>query len=138
MIQQNVMAISSQLIGISKELFEKVNGFDFDFKDGYCDVDFCLKINDMDKLEEDELKYASNDWTHIDFVIYNKMDKKMVLAIEVDGYYFHKQGTKQSERDKLKNKILSKYEIPLIRLSTIGSGEEKILEDKMKEIFGRV
>ena len=95
-------------------------------------------LNDMDKLEEDELKYASNDWTHIDFVIYNKMDKKMVLAIEVDGYYFHKQGTKQSERDKLKNKILSKYEIPLIRLSTIGSGEEKILEDKMKEIFGRV
>jgi len=50
MIQQNVMAISSQLIGVSKELFEKVNGFDFDFKNGYSDVDFCLKINDMDKL----------------------------------------------------------------------------------------
>lgn len=50
MIQQNVMAISSQLIGVSKKLFEKVNGFDFDYKDGYSDVDFCLKINDMDKL----------------------------------------------------------------------------------------
>lgn len=50
MIQQNVMAISSQLIGVSRKIFEKVNGFDFDYKDGYCDVDFCLKINDIDKL----------------------------------------------------------------------------------------
>ena len=56
------------------------------------------------------------------------MDKKMVMAIEVDGYYYHKKGTKQSERDKLKNNILSKYKIPLVRLKTIGSGEEKILE----------
>ena len=50
MIQQNVMAISSQLIGVSKKIFEKVNGFDFNYKDGYCNVDFCLKINDIDKL----------------------------------------------------------------------------------------
>ena len=88
-----------------------------------------------DLLNEEEKLYANNDWTHIDFVIFNKMDKKMVLAIEVDGYYYHKEGTKQQERDKLKDRILEKYEVPLIRLSTAGSGEKKILEEKIREIF---
>ena len=88
-----------------------------------------------DLLNEEEKLYANNDWTHIDFVIFNKMDKKMVLAIEVDGYYYHKEGTKQQERDKVKDRILEKYEVPLIRLSTAGSGEKKVLEEKIREIF---
>ena len=88
-----------------------------------------------DLLNEEEKSYANNDWTHIDFVIFNKMDKKMVLAIEVDGYYYHKEGTKQQERDKLKDNILKKYEVPLIRFSTTGSEEKKVLEEKIKEIF---
>lgn len=88
-----------------------------------------------DLLNEEERSYANNDWTHIDFVIFNKMDKKMVLAIEVDGYYYHKEGTKQQERDKLKDRILEKYEVPLIRFSTTGSEEKKILEEKIREIF---
>ena len=88
-----------------------------------------------DLLNEEEKSYANNDLTHIDFVIFNKMDKKMVLAIEVDGYYYHKKGTKQQERDKLKDRILKKYEVPLIRFSTLGSGEKKILEEKIREIF---
>ena len=88
-------------------------------------------LKDLKLLNEEEKKYASNDWTHIDFVIYNKMDKKMVMAIEVDGYHFHKKGTRQNERDKLKDSILQKYNVPLIRLKTTGSGEEKILEDRV-------
>ena len=88
-----------------------------------------------DLLNEEEKSYANNVWTHIDFVIFNKMDKKMVLAIEVDGYYYHKEGTKQQERDKLKDRILEKYEVPLIRFSTTGSEEKKILEEKIREIF---
>lgn len=35
---------------------------------------------------------------HIDFAIFNKMDKKLIIAVEVDGYYFHKEGTKHQER----------------------------------------
>ena len=92
-------------------------------------------LKDLNSLNEEEKKYVSNDWTHIDFVIYNMMDKKMVIAIEVDGYYFHKKGTRQNERDKLKDQILQKYDIPLIRLKTTGSGEEKILENSIREIF---
>lgn len=88
-----------------------------------------------DLLNDEEKLYANNDWTHIDFVIFNKMDKKMVLGIEVDGYYYHKEGTKQQEKDKLKDRILEKYGVPLIRFSTTGSGEKKVLEDKIREIF---
>ena len=92
-------------------------------------------LANVDLLDEEEKQFSNNEWTHIDFVIFNKMNKKLVLAIEVDGYYYHKEGTKQEERDKLKNKILDKYEVPLIRLNTTGSGEKKILEDKIREIF---
>ena len=47
------------------------------------------------------------------------------MAIEVDGYDNYKRGTKQYERDQLKNNILDKYNIPWIRLKTNGSGEEE-------------
>lgn len=88
-----------------------------------------------DLLNEEEKLYSNNEWTHIDFVIFNKMDKKIFLAIEVDGYYYHKDGTKQQKRDKLKDRILKKYEIPLIRFSTVGSGEKEKIEEKIREIF---
>lgn len=87
-------------------------------------------------LNEEEKKFVNNKWTHIDFAIFNKMDKKLVIAVEVDGYYFHREGTKQQERDNIKGKILDKYEIPLVRLNTTGSAEKEILEKKIKEIFG--
>jgi len=52
-----------------------------------------------------------------------------VLAIEVDGFHFHKQGTKQYERDRMKDHILKLYNIRLLRFPTNGSGEiEKIAQ----------
>lgn len=92
-------------------------------------------LENKNLLNKNELKYASHEWTHIDFVIYNKMDKKPSLAIEVDGYTFHKKSTAQSQRDELKNEILKKYNIPLIRLSTIGSDEKNIIKSKLDELY---
>lgn len=92
-------------------------------------------LENKNLLNKDELKYAIHEWTHIDFVIYNKMDKKPSLAIEVDGYTFHKKSTAQSQRDELKNEILKKYNIPLIRLSTIGSDEKNIIKSKLDELY---
>lgn len=92
-------------------------------------------LENKNLLNKDELKYAGHEWTHIDFVIYNKMDKKPSLAIEVDGYAFHKKSTAQSQRDELKNEILKKYNIPLIRLSTIGSDEKNIIKSKLDELY---
>ena len=85
-----------------------------------------------------EINDAREDWshhnTHIDFLIYNKISKIPLLAVEVDGYKYHKKDNKQKERDILKNNILSKYNIPLIRLTTNGSREESVIRSKLDEI----
>ena len=65
----------------------------------------------------------------------NRVSKQPVLAIETDGYAFHKSGTSQSERDIKKNHILELYGIPLVRLSTIGSNEKKVIGDKLSEVL---
>lgn len=86
-------------------------------------------------LEEHERKYAMNPATHIDFLIYNRISKKPVLAIEVDGYAFHKEGTDQRSRDALKDHILELYEIPLLRFWTNGSGEKEKMMEKLDEMM---
>lgn len=75
-------------------------------------------------LTEREKEYTHRSWTLVDFVLYNKTTKLPALAIEVDGMAFHKEGSEQSKRDALKNSILGKANIPLLRLSTDGSNEK--------------
>lgn len=82
-----------------------------------------LLIRDYEKLTEEARRYATHPNSHVDFLIYNCITKMPVLAIEVDGFYYHKEGTRQAERDRMKDEILAKYEIPLLRLPTNGSGE---------------
>lgn len=91
-------------------------------------------IRDFDRLTQEEQKYARHYKTHLDFLIYNKLGKNPILAIEVDGFEYHKEGTEQSERDKKKDTILEKYELPLLRFSTTGSGEKQKLIDKLTEL----
>ena len=91
-------------------------------------------IKDFSKLDEEETKYASNPLTHLDFLIYNKLGKSPVLGIEVDGFEFHKEGTKQSDRDKMKDRILDKYNFPLMRFRTNESNEEEKLTNKLNEL----
>ena len=62
--------------------------------------------------------------SRIDFLLYSKIDKTPVLAIEVDGVTFH-DNELQQERDKKKNHILNTIKLPLLRLSTDGHTEEK-------------
>lgn len=82
-----------------------------------------------------ERQYALNDLTHIDFVIYRAIDNSPFLAIEVDGYEYHKEGTKQAKRDELKNNILQKYDIPLLRFNTNGSDEKRILLETIETLI---
>jgi len=91
-------------------------------------------IRDFSKLNEREKAFAKHPSTHLDFLIYNKLGKNAVLAIEVDGFAFHKKGTTQSKRDLLKNNVLEKYGIPLVRFATNGSGEKEKLIGKLNEL----
>lgn len=80
-------------------------------------------------FEERENEYAHHPMTHVDFLIYDTVTLKPVLAIEVDGSSYHFEGSEQSKRDRLKDSILEKVGLPLLRLATDGSGEEqKIIE----------
>ena len=67
-------------------------------------------IRDPYKLTDREMEYAMNPLTHLDFLIFNAIDKAPVLAIEVDGYAFHNANAKQSERDQLKDIIFRKIQ----------------------------
>jgi superfamily I DNA and/or RNA helicase len=89
---------------------------------------------DYDRLSTEEEQYARHHATHLDFLIYNKLGKNPVLAIEVDGYEYHKKESRQSQRDAMKNEILKKYGVPLLRFSTTGSGEKEKLIDKLRQL----
>lgn len=78
-------------------------------------------------LTDTEWNYVRNPLTHVDFLLFRKMDKSPVLAIEVDGTRFHEVGSKQAVRDKMKNHILERCGIALLRLRTDGSGEDEKL-----------
>ena len=88
-----------------------------------CHQPLNMLIRDPKYLNDVECQYAMNTATHLDFLIYNQISKKPVLAIEVDGFHFHKPGTAQYERDRMKDRILSLYNIPLLRFATNGSNE---------------
>ena len=93
-------------------------------------------INDASLMNDNERKYVSNYSTHLDFLIVNHVTKKAVLAIETDGYNFHKEGTEQYQRDLMKDHVLEIYGLPLLRLKTTDSGEKDKIINKLNSILG--
>lgn len=52
-----------------------------------------MLIKNPKLLNEQECKYVINPATHLDFLLYNRIGKKPVLAIEVDEYsWIRKRG----------------------------------------------
>lgn len=90
---------------------------------------------DKAKYNIEEYQYLNHPWTHLDFVLFNKYDKKPLLAIEVDGVSFHEQNSKQAMHDEIKNRCLNDSMLPLLRLKTNGSNEEQIIIDKLNIIL---
>lgn len=86
-------------------------------------------------LSDKERKYAMNTLTHVDFLIFNRVTNEPILVIETDGYTYHKKGTVQYERDKMKDEILRKCDLPIIRLSTTGFNEEGKIIDALNRII---
>ena len=100
-------------------------------------VSLATLVKDYEPLTEDERKYARNPLTHIDFLLFNQMDKQPVMAIEVDGTGFHKAGSKQAERDMKKDSILAKCALSLLRLRTDCSGERGKIRDSLQIALSR-
>ncbi len=104
--------------------------------DVICHLPLNMLIRSLEFLSEQECQYVMNPATHLDFLLYNRIGKKPVLAIEVDGYEYHKEGTVQVSRDLLKNHIMELYEIPLLRFKTNGSGEKEKIVEVLEKLFG--
>lgn len=92
-------------------------------------------IGDYSLLTPDEAKYASHHLTHLNFLIFNKLGKSPVLAIEVDGYAYHAVEGRQLERNLMKNAILEKYGLPLLRFSTTGRGTGLVGEAVVRAVY---
>ncbi|WP_164779743.1 AAA domain-containing protein [Paenibacillus kobensis] len=111
-------------------------------EDQYKAVTFGMQIylkdvfNDTDRLSEREKKYVINR-ASFDFVIYDAINKQPLLAIEVDGFASHRNNPDQTERDKLKNSICEKYQMPMLRLPTTGSNEITKLRNKLDRILNQ-
>ena len=84
-------------------------------------------FRNTDRLTEEERLYLSRKGTHVDFLLYRAIGKEPVAAIEVDGISFHKQGSRQYDRDRLKDSIFARYSLPLLRFRTDGSGEREAM-----------
>ncbi|ELM3735979.1 DUF2726 domain-containing protein [Edwardsiella piscicida] len=85
-----------------------------------------IALNQLVSLELGEFTPRELSFMHnrasCDFVIYYKVGKTPLGVIEVDGGY-HLESP-QIERDELKNSILKKCNLPLLRLCTIDSNIE--------------
>lgn len=105
-----------------------------DFSEIECAVHVSLSslIKNYDILSEEEKVYAQNPLTHTDFLLFNRMNKLPIMAIETDSPKFHKEGSKQAARDAKKNSIFDKCGIPLLRIKTNESGEKERIESTLR------
>lgn len=106
--------------------------------EGIIDLDIAVHIplrqliKRVREFTDEEVQYMMQRNTHIDFVLYKKVDKQPIMAIEVDGERYHRKGSYQKEvRDKLKDSILKKSGLKLLRFSTTGSMEDKKLREAL-------
>ncbi|MBF0780636.1 MULTISPECIES: AAA domain-containing protein [unclassified Granulicatella] len=87
-----------------------------------------IKLKELVNIQEDfserEIDYINHN-ASVDVAIYSVYNKQPVLIIEVDGFKYHDNNPSQLERDELKNNILRKVGIPLLRLKTVGSNEKE-------------
>ena len=104
---------------------------EFSFVDCAAHVSLVNLVKDYSMLTEEETVYARNPLTHVDFLLFRRMDKSPLLAIEVDGAAFHAEGSIQAGRDEKKNRIFARCGIPLLRLRTDGSGERERMEQAL-------
>ena len=83
-------------------------------------------VKGMEGMDDVQVQFASNEWTKCDFLVYHRTSRTPLLVVEVDGYTYHRDPL-QKRRDDLKDSILRKAGVGIVRLNTKGHSEaEKI------------
>lgn len=71
---------------------------EFSFVDCAVHVSLVNLIKDYSLLTKEEAVYARNPLTHVDFLLFRRMDKSPLLAVEVDGMpSIPQEASKQAE-----------------------------------------
>lgn len=98
-------------------------------------IDFSRDLPEEVYYSDEEKTYGTREGTHLDFILTDVVTHRPVLAIEIDGVKYHKEGTEQHDRrDKLKDSIMQKAGIKLERVRTDFSGLEERLEEVLAEV----
>ncbi len=106
--------------------------------DVVCHYPLSRLITDFNGLETQEIAFISNALSHVDFLVYNSITKKPLMTIEVDGWKYHNQSEVQQSRDKLKDKILSKYGLKPYRISTVDTVNIETIEEMLANNLNKV
>ena len=92
-------------------------------------------IADVSLLDAEERAFVKSPLSHVDFLIYNSLTKRPLLVIEVDGWSFHKGSATQQARDALKDRLLSKYDLPPYRISTTDMVTVDMLRERLATLL---
>ncbi len=90
-------------------------------------------VKNYESLSDEDKRYLTHPWTHVDFLFYNKVSKERLFVLEVDGIQYHEQNEKQALHDNIKDKALELNEIPIYRFKTNESNEKMKLENILRE-----
>lgn len=77
---------------------------EFSFVDCAVHVSLVNLIKDYSLLTKEEAVYARNPLTHVDFLLFRRMDKSPLLAVEVDGTTLPSMPQEASRRAETKRK----------------------------------
>ena len=85
-------------------------------------------------LNEEQRDFVFTD-SALDFGVYSRVTGRIVLAIEVDGWQYHGASDTQRKRDARKDSIMAAYGVPVLRLATNESGEERRIREELDELL---
>jgi len=89
-------------------------------------------ITDKSLLSDEERNFVESSLSHVDFLLYNTITKNPLLCIEVDGWKYHNTEVQQF-RDRMKDAILERYNLPIKRLPTNSVVTVEILVNTIQE-----
>ena len=91
-------------------------------------------LPNFDRLNERQKRFARSV-SAIDFAVYHKVSRRMLLAVEVNGTRFHEDSPEQQVRDELKAQIIGIYGADMLVLRTNDSNIESTVRDRLDRVL---
>ena len=123
---------------IYKTLIKAIDNIQMTNWNVVCHYPLSRLITDFEGLDTQEIAFISNSLSHVDFLIYNSITKKPLIAIEVDGWKYHNLSEVQQSRDKLKDDILTKYGLKPYRISTVDTINVETIANMLSNNMNKV